>query len=78
MNRTPRGFGIYIELVDRYDNEVRVQRSSLAGDRCCWIFCAPTAKSDFKNPNNPPSPHLTADMARQVAKALLEFADGEE
>lgn len=37
---TPRGFGVYDELTDKYGSRVRVQESSLATDRCAWIFAS--------------------------------------
>lgn len=38
MKRTSRGFGIYTKFNDTRGAEVRVQASSEAGVRRCWIF----------------------------------------
>lgn len=84
MKRTPRGFAVYTEFVDTYGNRVRVQKSSSAGVRRCWIFTNYPDGAKFK-PHAPspggittPEPHLSPAQARRVAKALLRFADGEE
>lgn len=38
MKRTSRGFDIYTEFIDTYGARVRVQESSSAAGRRCWVF----------------------------------------
>lgn len=71
---TDRGFG-KMDIEDSRGCLCRVQRSSAADLDAIWIFCYDT-KGVYKGSN--PHPHLTSDQARQVAKALLAFADGED
>jgi len=71
MTHTNRGFA-KIEVTDTRGCICRVQRSSAACVDAVWIFCDDPngAYQDGK-----PSPHLDADQAREVARALLAFAD---
>ena len=93
MKRTDRGFAIYAKLTDTYGADVRVQKSSAAGVRRCWIFAkgGSTLGSRQKTlseespmqpgeniVNDSVSAHLSPAQARRVAKALLQFADGDE
>jgi len=78
MKKTSRGFNIYSEFKDSYNNQIRVQESSSAMKECVWIFCDyPEGKSvkfhagDWQSA----APHLTKAQARKLAKALLKFAD---
>jgi hypothetical protein len=73
---TPRGFGTYAEFVDRYGTPIRVQQSSLATEAAVWIFTEDNPA--FTDPANPPSPHLTVDMARQMIEGLQAFVDDVE
>ena len=73
MKRTSRGFRIYTTLVDTYGNTVRIQESSAAFKRRCWIF---TSGEPSRDKGNPPAPHLSPAQARRIAAALLRFADG--
>lgn len=76
---TDRGFADYLHLTDQYGNEVVVRESSLATDRCVWIFCneGPDWKLayDLNGDVITPSPHLNVEMARKVRDALQEFID---
>lgn len=69
---TNRGFA-KIEVTDTHGCICSVQRSSAACIDAVWIFC-----NDPNDPNDPDDlhPHLDADQAREVAWALLAFADG--
>ena len=73
MARTERGFGM-IEVTDTRGCICRVQRSSADPLDRIWIFCDDpdeVYKSD-------PAPYLNPEQAREVAKALLYFADGKD
>ena len=68
LNFTPttRGFLVAI-FVDRYQNLCSIQESSLATENCIWLgLDAPDAGARM---------HLTQDMARELAEALVRFAD---
>ena len=74
MMRTERGFA-KIDVVDTRGCICRVQRSSEAEYGAVWIFC--------EDPNGvytdgKPYPHLNSNQAREVANALLAFADYED
>ena len=59
------------EVTDTRGCICRVQRSSAACVDAVWIFCDdPKGVYDCN-----PAPHLDADQAREVARALLAFAD---
>jgi len=79
MKRTSRGLAIYAEFVDTYGHTVRVQKSSSAGVRRCWLFCEDDGKDCIFHLGNwqALSPHLSPAQARRMAKALLRFADGD-
>lgn len=70
--RTNRGFA-KIEVMDTRGCVCRVQRSSAAYTDAVWIFCD---DPDGAYSDGDPRPHLDADQAREVAGALLAFADG--
>lgn len=55
---TPRGFGLYTRFEDQYGNEVTVQESSLATDRCVWVGGSPDRM------------HLTRGQATTLRDAL--------
>lgn len=74
MTLTNRGFA-KIEVTDTRGCICRVQRSSAACFDAVWIFCD-DPNGVYRNGN--PSPHLNADQAREVARALLAFAEGED
>jgi len=74
MKRTERGFAVYTQFKDFYGGDVRVQESSLASRRCCWIF--PEVKMHLGEPQS--GAHLTVAMAKRVIKALQAFVDGSE
>lgn len=81
MKRTNRGFAIYTELQDAYGRIVRVQRSSSAEGRYCWLFCKNRMGEEGSfhlGKWQSFSPHLTPAQARRIAKALLRFADGKD
>ena len=65
---TPRGFAVYDEFTDKYRNQVRVQKSSLATDDCVWVFAHPEGDS-----TESASPHLNVEMAARLRAALGEF-----
>ena len=69
MKRTARGFLVYTEFTDDSGNRVRVQESSSATARRCWIFAQDREGRDAV------SPHLSSAQARRIAKALLRFAE---
>jgi hypothetical protein len=62
---TPRGFAVYVELVDRHGSSVRVQESSAAEEPCVWIFA--------ERGEEPTAPHLTVEQARRVRDGLDTF-----
>lgn len=89
---TPRGFATYATFTDSYGAEVRVQRSSSASGRRCWVFVSggstlsPRQKAlSEESPEQPgdrivndhTAAHLTPAQARKLAEALLYFADVE-
>lgn len=76
VKKTNRGFNIYTEFTDTYGNEVRVQESSAACARRCWIFSNRDGKDAHIHLGEPQafSPHLSPEQARRLAKALLKFA----
>ena len=69
---TPRGFGIYAEIRDKYGAKVRVQQSSLATDDCVWIFADDSPEMDN------PSPHLNVEQARAIRDGLTAFIEEHE
>lgn len=75
---TERGFTIYTEFADTYDNQVRVQESSAGCGPRVWIFSNNAqGESAIIHLGSPQActPHLDPKQAREVARALLEFAD---
>ena len=64
---TSRGFAIYDEFVDSYNNVVRIQESSSAEGSYCWIFV-----DDHKS-DNPPGAHLSIEQAKKLVEALQSF-----
>lgn len=77
MKRTARGFSIYTEFNDHNGQEVRVQESSEAFHKRCWIFCTKDGLDCHVHlgTHQAYSPYLTPAQARMVARALLRFAD---
>jgi len=71
MTHTNRGFA-KIEITDTRGCICRVQRSSAVLIDAVWIFCD-DPNGVYGDGNA--SPHLDADQAREVARALLAFAD---
>ena len=71
MTHTNRGFA-KIEITDTRGCICRVQRSSAACVDAVWIFCD-DPHGVYRDGNA--HPHLDADQAREVARALLAFAD---
>ena len=76
MKRTSRGFAIYTEFKDTYDQDVRVQESSSAEGRRCWIFCQKDGRDGLIHLGEwqAYSPHLSPKQALRVARALTRFA----
>lgn len=72
---TERGFSEYGGTTDTNGCEVRVQESSIVGEACAWIHT-----EDVRNVyrGSEPHPHLNAKQARELAAALLRFADDAE
>ncbi len=70
MRHTQRFFQIYGEFKDSYGSEVRIQESSSAEGRYCWIFShkANDQQTDFP-------PHLSVTQAKRVVKALTKFIE---
>lgn len=80
--RTERGFAIYGRVVDDHGNTVRVQRSSACGEAHCHVFTRNAEGRDHEvgvvgAPNGvlAATPHLNRAQARELAWALLRFAD---
>ena len=80
VKRTELGFRTYTEFSDIYGVRVSVLESSITTKRCCWISAQKDRKDGVFHLGYwyAYSPHLSAAMARRVAKALLRFADGKE
>lgn len=82
MKRTNRGFAVFTQFTDTYGADVRVQMSSAAGVRRCWVFAhgGGTIRAEHREDQerNNAAPHLSPAQARRMAKALLRFADGAE
>lgn len=70
MRKTQRGFGIYSEFTDSYGSRIKIQESSSAEKKCCWIFCD-NDPNVFKNP----SPHLTVAQAKRVIAGLKKWIE---
>ena len=66
MNYTQRGFKIYAEFTDEYENEIRVQESSNVYGGI-WIFC-----NDRTKLISTTHPHLSIENAKTLIKALQE------
>ena len=75
--KTTRGFSL-VKIEDTRGCICRIQRSSSADEDAVWIFCDDPDDLYENHGKASPHPHLNADQARQVAKALLYFADGED
>jgi len=75
MKTTHRGFSIYEELKDSYDQDVIIQRSSSVIKRV-WIFCNKDGKSGLIHLGEYQSytPHLSPKDALKIAFALIRFA----
>jgi hypothetical protein len=76
---TERGFAIYVEFVDTYGSNVRVQESSAASEPKVWIFCDRSrgyASDDLGGDRQAATPHLSVEQARCVRDALDEFIKG--
>ncbi len=79
--RTARGFAIYGSVTDNRGSVTRVQRSSAMGEPRAWVFCVDAEGRmayTFQGKPNAPAPHLDAAQARELAAALLRFADDAE
>lgn len=80
MRRTPEGFILYGKFKDARGNRIRVQRSCIRGRRRCRLVCeagsdrAASVAAMF----GASAMDLTRRQARRLAKALLDFADGED
>ena len=80
--RPPRGFAVYGKVTDDRGNVTRVQRSSACGGPYCYVFTHDAEGRDhltgivgFPGGVATISPHLTREQARELAAALLRFAD---
>jgi hypothetical protein len=73
MQKTERGFNVYLDTEDTYGHSVRVQESSKACEHCVWIFCS---RGTGVETDDSPQPHLNRKQAREVARALLRFSRG--
>jgi hypothetical protein len=60
---------VYVELLDRLRQPVRVERAPLAAEPAVWISCE---ESDDPGPNEP-KPLLTVSDARRIRDALDAF-----
>jgi hypothetical protein len=67
IDKTPRGFAMYADLRDSYDNRIRVQESSAASGEFCWVFVG--------DPGGSYGVHLDVKSACVIADALLSFID---
>jgi hypothetical protein len=74
---TERGFRIYDDFQDAYGKNIRIQRSSLASNRCVWIQNEVTTLEVPPN-THLANAHLTVKMAKKVIAALQAFVDGED
>ena len=80
---TQRGFAVFAEFQDSAGQSVRVQESSEIGEPRCWIFTHFSDGSSIqKHPPSPEGytvaePYLSREQARELARALLVFADSE-
>ncbi len=77
MKKTNRGFNIYSEFKDSYQNTISVQESSAAMRECVWIFVKNKDGKDgalHMGEWQAATAHLTKPQARRLAKALLKFA----
>lgn len=71
--KTDRGFKIYGKFADVYLSDVRVQESSLATKRCCWIFVENDGKKPGSNLVTEGAIHLSPAKAKQLIRALERF-----
>jgi len=74
---TQRGFAVYGEFTDSRGQDVRVQESSEVGEPRCWVFCDRDGEGGTIHLGKVLafSPYLTVVGARELAAALLAFAD---
>lgn len=80
MKKTPRGFKIYSEFKDSHQNTIRVQESSSACIRACWIFVKNRQGEEVDlnrvtGESTSATAHLTQAQAKRLAKALLKFVE---
>jgi len=68
LERTPRGFIEFGELIDTKLSKVWLQQSSADPCDCAWIFCS----SDDLNYENP-APHLDKDGALKMIDLLRKY-----
>ena len=75
MKKTNRGFPIYTEFKDSYQQEVRVQQSSSMERAHAWIFCKKDGQDGVFHLGRwqSYSPHLTVAQAKRVRMALKKF-----
>lgn len=75
VDHTDRGFSIWTRFKDTYGNDVRVQTSSAAFKDRVWIFINGIGGQD---PDNDGAAHLSPNQARELAGALLSWAEGKD
>lgn len=78
QTHTERGFKIYGEIEDSYQNKIRVQESSAACAARCWIFVKNhEGHSAYLHLGemHAATAHLSVSQARELAKMLNAFAD---
>jgi hypothetical protein len=80
LKRTHRGFAIYGEMKDSYNNKIRVQESSSV-DPHCWIFCDGETDGQLDKATGTvikSAPHLTVKQAKNLVKYLNKFIEHQE
>lgn len=78
MRHTARGFGIYSEFTDTYQNRIRVQHSSAAMMDAVWIFCDGESDGKMVVGSAKPfrsAPHLSVSQAKRLIRALQKFIE---
>lgn len=83
MKKTIRGFRIYSQIKDTYENKITVQESSAACGARCWIFVHNRDDQDgvwdeATGKWISAAAHLSPRQAKLIAKALLKFAEESE
>jgi hypothetical protein len=76
FKRTNRGFAIYGNMKDHYENQIQLYESSLAEKHCCWIAVRDEdGREIFSHlgQNHTPRLHLTKRQAQKLITLLERF-----